>query len=110
MKRSYRKDNKPLINLVLLISVCGFLVLTAFEYINCRSDFPDELLDITSAYQNPPLPVSPPSEHPPLAPRLLEDISYQRGQPTRDGPPPLTYVILFKGDHEKEQKRFIETE
>jgi hypothetical protein len=100
MKRSYKKDNKRLINLVLLISVCGFLVLTAFEYINCRSDFPDELLDIASAYQNPPLPVFPPHRNnPPLAPRLLEDISYQRGQPTRDGPPPLTYVILFKGDH-----------
>ena len=60
------------INLVLLISICGFLVLTASEYINCRSDFPDEFLDIASASQNQSLPVFSPHRNPyPLPPVSL---------------------------------------
>jgi len=51
------KENKFLINLVLLISIIGVLSLTAPQYVDCKEIYPDEFLDLALAWQYPILPV-----------------------------------------------------
>jgi hypothetical protein len=54
------KKNSTLINLVLLISIIGVLVLTASQFVDCKELCPDEFLDLALAWRYPTLPVFAP--------------------------------------------------
>ena len=71
--------NNHLINLLLLISMFWVLGFTAQEYVSCQDVFPDELLDLATARQNPTLPVFAPrlNTYPNLL-GLLEIFCFQR--------------------------------
>ncbi len=72
------KANNRFINLVMLISLLGALVLTAHEYAVCESDLPDEFLDLAVAYQNLTLPVFAP--HLNIGPILISLLKTARFQ------------------------------
>ncbi len=77
------KANNRLINLVLLISLLGALVLTAHEYIVCQSDLPDEFLDLAVACQNLTLPVfAPYLNTDPILISLLKTFRFQKANLT----------------------------
>ena len=73
------KGDHCLTNLVILVSLIGGLAIGPVDYVGCNDLFPDEILDLALACENPILPIFAPhlNTHPYLL-RSLKILYFQR--------------------------------